>query len=218
MCYTHTVYFAVCGCYSKPQIYGEPCIRAAKGSGLSTSGCWDTVDYGIDSVDEACRRHQDLGSRTNGTMSISQASIGSESVMTTFFNSRRSSDISTMSTAAPKLEAISADTVRISDRGRASSQLTPYPESASNADIKRITSTSSFGSMSSHSSASSSDHAQSLLSCLPRNIHKVKRNTSGVLLVDKGADSNEEAELAACAQNMHWRAYNSGLYGDTGMA
>jgi hypothetical protein len=201
MCYTHTLYFTACGCYSKPQIYGEPCIRAVKGAGLSSLGCWDKIDYGIDSVEEACRRCR--------RMSLSSSSDQRRlSDTTTLADSRRPSDASLAFPTSAKVEA--QDEVRgDTPDGRRTALLTPP-----GANIKRVASTISFSSASSTaSSASRSDQAKGLLNRLPSNIPTIKRCPSGVSLSDNYAVISKKPKEAV--ENMHWRAYKSGLFKDS---
>jgi hypothetical protein len=54
MCYISTTYYLECGCYGKPAVLGEPCVRATPQHGLNTSSCSDKVDMGVDSVKKVC--------------------------------------------------------------------------------------------------------------------------------------------------------------------
>ena len=199
MCYTHTLYYTACGCYSKPQIYGEPCIRAVKGQGLSSRGCWDTIDYGLDSVDEACRRCQ----RTSLSSSSDDRRL---SDTTTLEDSRRPSDASSTSSNSEAQDEV---------RGGPSDCPRTAPLTPPGAMIKRPPSTSSLSSISSAaSSASPSERARCLLICLPTNIPTIKRCPSGVSLSDNYAEISQSAKAREGADNSHWRAYNSGLFMD----
>ena len=207
MCYNHTLYFTACGCYSKPQIYGEPCIRAVKGRGLSSRGCWDTIDYGVDSVDEACRRCQRLDFRSGSAVDIVSSHARHLSDATTLLESRRSSNTSAISSTSTDVEA--QDKVRGTTADCRSTALLTPP----GATIKRVTSTSSFSSaLSTASSASSSDQARSLLNCFPSNIPTIERCPSGVSLSDDYAEISKSTKPQEGAENMHWRAYNSDLF------
>lgn len=64
MCYLYTPYYLLCGCYGKRQPFGELCIRAKSLPGHS-SGCWERVDKGVESVDGECPRCKKTYGTTN---------------------------------------------------------------------------------------------------------------------------------------------------------
>lgn len=55
MCYTNTLYHTACGCWGRPALHGEPCIRATTQLGY-TAGCDDTIDLGVETVGTMCAK------------------------------------------------------------------------------------------------------------------------------------------------------------------
>lgn len=205
MCYLHTLYHA-CGCYGRKTIYGEPCIRAVMGAGLS-NGCWDTIDMGVDNDDKPCPRCQ-KGSkaRANSTSgSFDSGYASDDDSATTLVDSRRGSAALSASTATSKVSREAVEKVSCTDNNARAPLLTPRAAPyASRAAVKRIRSAHSFGSVAPVSRATSADHARSLMSCLPSDIPGIRRNASGVgLAVDWQPKVVREG-----MENMHWRAYH----------
>lgn len=56
MCYASTTYYLTCGCYRKRMPVGEPCGRVSTSQSGHSSGCWDKVDMGVESVNGICPR------------------------------------------------------------------------------------------------------------------------------------------------------------------
>lgn len=56
MCYKETLYYGKCGCYSKPQFVGQPCIRVEVDTNLRSTGCWDVIDMGVQSLNTMCSK------------------------------------------------------------------------------------------------------------------------------------------------------------------
>ena len=92
MCSISTTYHSLCGCYGKPTVAGELCIRALSQPGLSR-GCWDKMDLGIETVETACPTCMRASSRSDGSSRIGMAS-GVRGVL------RKDSDVSMGSTSS----------------------------------------------------------------------------------------------------------------------
>jgi hypothetical protein len=93
MCYKETLYYGKCGCYSKPQFVGEPCIRVQVNPTLRSTGCWDVGDMGVKSLNKMCRKCEVAESLSNGSDRPISSLSGSEKSN----NTPGSSSASTMS-------------------------------------------------------------------------------------------------------------------------
>ena len=198
MCCTHTIFHSACGHFSKAQIFGEPCIRAASSQGYS-SGCWDTTDMGTDSEDTLCRSCMMPRSRSSSFSSTYSADASS-------FREAATSSMTDVSTlfSFPHVETISTDCAVVDGEGKYGSGIgvkrktakfltVPAGESTSHEIMRRdsainipspIWSTSSRRSSTSSSMSvkSTSDCARELRAQLPNNVHSctVVRNESGI--------------------------------------
>jgi hypothetical protein len=214
MCGIHTIYHTLCGCYSKPKIYGEPCIRAVKGAGLS-NGCWHKDDLGVDSEDSVCRRCLSPGSRSGSLSSTFSFSFGSgyESDASSLAGSRRVSDAESVSSATTVAERVGGQeevSFKMLAEEEGSVWLTVRAGHDTAGTLKRVDSTNSFSSISTMISAwTSAEHAQILKDCLPEKIHTTTRNASGVAIsywkIGPGVERGE-------GENMHWRMYDDRRY------
>lgn len=125
MCYKETLYHGKCGCYSKPQFVGEPCIRVAVDASLRSTGCWDVLDLGVKSTNTTCRRcevAESLAESRQAVMSSSSSSASSSS-----WSERRSSVASSTSPAysgrsAGSLSEISSMTSSSSEESKRSAR------------------------------------------------------------------------------------------------
>lgn len=102
MCYRTTLYHVRCGCYAKPSL--DLCIRATSSPGLTSTGCWDVVDLGVESSQTMCARHK-FAAAAAGAFSrpASPSSISSDSESTSesgSCSSSRTSSNSSISTTS----------------------------------------------------------------------------------------------------------------------
>ena len=107
MCYIATPYYLHCGCYGRATLLGEACIRATASRGLS-SGCWDRIDMGVESVNRMCPKCQrssrmmDVPSMCIDDLECPNSNSGSPTATkgTSSAHSRNSSTASTTSTSS----------------------------------------------------------------------------------------------------------------------
>ena len=213
MCNIHTIYHTLCGCYSKPRMYDEPCIRAVKGAGLSR-GCWHKTDMGVTSEDSVCRRCLGLSSRSGSFCSGFSFGSGCETDVAslsgeTLVESKRASEVSSVDSATTLAEQEGEEEVRAGmfAEGEGSVCLT-VPDAVGS--LKRVESMSSFESTSTTISAfTAAECARSLISCLPEKIRPITRNESGVAVSYWKLKSRKvEGE----DENLHWRMYDGRRY------
>lgn len=236
MCYTHTLYHTQCGCYSKPQFFdGSPCIRATSQLGLSTHGCWDVVDMGIDSVDTMCSLCASASACDAADTAVASVEAMQPSESTSLSSSGEGEDqkgahLPGMHNSAQKLllvivTDIDPDTNTI-----------PY-----NTHSKARSTTTTCSRSSPRSRKSSVDNSRDLLRSLPRVIPRVKRSEYGKGLLSTPTLPCPPTTLPTVStappplppkkprpaawwarfshlSNLHWRAYDGRGYSPPGGA
>lgn len=225
MCNTSTLYHAACAHYAptRVQLY---CIKALAQAGHSR-GCDEVRDLGVENAGGLCPRCLKSGSRS--VLSLSLSDVDQER-RDSGYASSISSGCSTGSTGHSENkdsppESVDALPLAPADRGLATA--------TSRRSCSVIPSTQNSTRISSTEAAT---YARDLLASLPSSIPTVKRNASGVGLVEMetsisnlalpptsavtpmGIGLFRTARLESAQCNQHWRAFDGRAFGDQGLS